>query len=96
MHNTKIIPFSGEESIQGVPGLASMNSELVEEASQKIESIPLLINMVSKRVRQLNMGRPPLIRLTGSLSASDIALQEIIEGKISASLPEGAGDEAGE
>lgn len=59
-----------------------MRSDLVEKASEIIPDAPVLINMVSKRVRQLNMGRPPLIRLTGRMGQADIALTEIIEGKV--------------
>ncbi len=59
-----------------------MRSDLVEQASEVIQEPPVLINMVSQRVRQLNNGRPPLIRLIGRMGQADIALQEIIEGKI--------------
>ena len=38
--------------------------------------------MVPQRVRQLNTGRSPLIPTVPSMGAADIALQEIIEGKI--------------
>ncbi|MFP6874469.1 MAG: DNA-directed RNA polymerase subunit omega [Verrucomicrobiales bacterium] len=59
-----------------------MRTELIEKASEIIEDIPTLINMVSKRVRQLNNGRSPLITVVERLGAADIALTEIIEGKI--------------
>jgi DNA-directed RNA polymerase subunit omega len=59
-----------------------MRTELVEKASEVIEDTTLLINMVSKRVRQLNNGRSPLITVVERLGAADIALTEIIEGKI--------------
>ena len=59
-----------------------MKTELIEKASLVIPEAPLLINAVSKRVRQLNMGRPPLVATTALMRAADIALQEIIEGKI--------------
>lgn len=59
-----------------------MRTELVEKASEVITDIPMLINMVSKRVRQLNNGRSPLIPMMERLGAADIALTEIIEGKI--------------
>ena len=38
--------------------------------------------MVSKRVQQLNTGRAPLIDTLPSMGAADIALTEIIEGKV--------------
>ena len=59
-----------------------MRTELVEKASEVIEDTTILINMVSKRVRQLNNGRSPLITVVERLGAADIALTEIIEGKI--------------
>ena len=40
------------------------------------------INMVSKRVQQLNAGRAPLIDTVPSMGAADIALKEIIDGKV--------------
>lgn len=59
-----------------------MNSELVEKALEVITDEPLLINLVSKRVQQLNNGRSPLITLVERMGTADIALTEIIEGKI--------------
>ncbi len=59
-----------------------MKTELVEKASELIPDAPTLINMVSKRVHQLNNGRSPLIPMMERLGAADIALTEIIEGKI--------------
>ncbi|MAB60500.1 MAG: DNA-directed RNA polymerase subunit omega, partial [Verrucomicrobiales bacterium] len=41
-----------------------------------------LINLVSKRVQQLNNGRSPLITVVERMGTADIALTEIIEGKI--------------
>jgi len=59
-----------------------MRSDLVEKASHVVPDIPLLINMVSQRVRQLNAGRPQLVRPVTRAGKADIALMEIIEGKI--------------
>lgn len=59
-----------------------MKSDLVEKASEIVSDPLVLVNMVSKRVRQLNSGRSPLIPTVPSMGAADIALQEIIEGKI--------------
>jgi DNA-directed RNA polymerase subunit omega len=61
-----------------------MKSELVDRAAQIITDPPVLINMVSKRVRQLNMGRPALVERRPGMREADIALTEIIEGKIKA------------
>lgn len=59
-----------------------MNSELIDQASQVVEDPQILINLVSQRVKQLNSGRAPLIKALPTTGAADIALTEIIEGKI--------------
>ncbi|MDE0826491.1 MAG: DNA-directed RNA polymerase subunit omega [Akkermansiaceae bacterium] len=59
-----------------------MKSELVEKAAEIYPDPQVLINMVSKRVQQLNSGRSPLVEIVPSMGAADIALTEIIEGKI--------------
>ena len=60
-----------------------MNVDLIEKAKVRISSVPILVNAVSKRVRQLNMGERPLV-LPQSLDEdkADIALREIAEGKM--------------
>ena len=60
----------------------TMRSDLVEQASEIIPEPPLLINMVSRRVKQLNMGRTPLVQPEPRMGVADIALLEIIEGKV--------------
>ena len=59
-----------------------MNSELVEKALEVVTDEPLLINLISKRVQHFNNGRSPLITLVERMGTADIALTEIIEGKI--------------
>ncbi len=59
-----------------------MKAELVEKAAEIVTDPLVLINLVSQRVRQLNSGRSPLIPTRPSMGAADIALTEIIEGKI--------------
>lgn len=63
-----------------------MKSELVEKASAIITDPQLLINVVSRRVAQLTDPRSayhrPLIATMPHTPAADIALMEIIEGKI--------------
>jgi DNA-directed RNA polymerase subunit omega len=68
-----------------------MSSHLLEEASKIIPNTALLVNLVSKRVRQLTMGHRPLVEVGPRMSTADIALQEIIEGKLTYEfLPETA------
>jgi DNA-directed RNA polymerase subunit omega len=59
-----------------------MSSNLLEEASKVIPNTAVLINMVSKRVRQLSNGQRPLVEIGPRMSNADIALQEIIEHKL--------------
>lgn len=66
-----------------------MNSQLVEEASKKVPNVPLLVNMVSRRVRQLNAGHRPLVDVLTRMGFADIALTEIIEGKLTHAPKEG-------
>jgi DNA-directed RNA polymerase subunit omega len=64
-----------------------MKTELIEKAHKIIPHAPILINLVSRRVRQLNQGKTPLIipsNFGTKLGQGDIALLEIIEGKITA------------
>jgi len=81
MQEDNIIPFEQPKATSRFPGI-SMKSELVEKAAELIPDPQILINMVSQRVRQLNSGRSPLIPTRPSMGAADIALTEIIEGKI--------------
>ena len=66
-----------------------MRSDLVEAAAKVIPQAPLLINMVSRRVKQLNQGRSALVEVEPRMGNADIALKEIIEGKIIAEYSEG-------
>lgn len=75
-----------------------MKSELIEKASKVIPHAPVLINLVSRRVRQLNQGRAPLINVSnyGSrLGQGDIALLEIIEGLITPEFIDSPENEGG-
>jgi DNA-directed RNA polymerase subunit K/omega len=66
-----------------------MNAEFVKKALEKIKEPAVLVNLVSSRVRQLNAGaRPLLINTTGNLGLADIALLEIIEDKMTFTMPE--------
>lgn len=59
-----------------------MNSSLLDEAAKKIPVPQVLINVVSRRVRQLSQGHRPLIEVGPRMGYSDIALKEIIDGKL--------------
>ena len=59
-----------------------MTAQLLQEAAQVIPNQQILINVVSKRVRQLGMGHRPLVEVGPRASLTDIALREIIAGKL--------------
>ena len=64
-----------------------MNATYLEKAKERMPNIPLLVNVVSKLVRQLNAGQRPLIKPdTPDMDHLDLALKEIAEGKLSAEL----------
>jgi len=65
-----------------------MNADLVKQALEKVQNQHVLINLVSRRVRQLNAGSRSLISSTGNLRVADIALTEIIEDKMGFEMPE--------
>jgi len=68
-----------------------MKAELIRQAADKVGNPHVLINMVSRRVRQLTSGfggyHRPLVADTENLGAGDIALREIIEEKIGWEMP---------
>jgi DNA-directed RNA polymerase subunit omega len=63
-----------------------LNSELLKKASELIGNPNILVNLVSRRVRQLNAGggslSRPLISDTAGMGAADIALTELTEDKL--------------
>jgi DNA-directed RNA polymerase subunit omega len=64
-----------------------LNTELLEAAKERVPSIPILINIISKRVRQLNAGFRPLEKpASPNEDKLDIALREIAEGKLIAEI----------
>jgi DNA-directed RNA polymerase omega subunit len=66
---------------------AALNVDLLEEAKKRVPSIPVLINMVSKRVNQLNAGFRPYVKPDSpNQEKVDIALREIAEGKLIAEM----------
>jgi DNA-directed RNA polymerase subunit omega len=70
------------ETIRPVRSLRHMTTQLLQEAAQVIPNQQLLINVVSKRVRQLGLGHRPMVETTPRMSLTDIALKEIIAGKL--------------
>lgn len=69
-----------------------MKTELIEKASRIVGDNQLFINIVSKRVQQINHGADPYVPTTPEMGAGDIALTEIIEGKLQWHAEDGAGE----
>ena len=76
-----ILQFPAEPT-RAVHTLRIMTTQLLQEASQIIPNPQLLINVISKRVRQLGLGHRPMVETGPRASLTDIALKEIIAGKL--------------
>ncbi|MEI6107071.1 MAG: DNA-directed RNA polymerase subunit omega [Opitutae bacterium] len=63
-----------------------MRDEYIREAQKVISDPNILINVISRRVKQLRRGSRPLVESLEKLSPEDVALREVIEGKISYEL----------
>lgn len=55
---------------------------LLDKARETLGNDKILVNLVSRRVRQLNASSRPLVETTPGMGFIDIALKEIAEGKI--------------
>ena len=64
-----------------------MRDDYLQAARRVIEDPNVLINVVSRRVKQLKNGARPLVVSLEKLANEDIALREIVEGKIIYALP---------
>jgi DNA-directed RNA polymerase subunit omega len=60
-----------------------MRDDYIKQALAKIYDPNVLINVVSRRVKQLRRGNRPLVESLEKLAPEDVALREIIEEKIS-------------
>jgi DNA-directed RNA polymerase subunit omega len=63
-----------------------VNAELMKRALEKVGNPHILVNLISRRVRQLNGGggglSRPLVEVAPGCGAADVALMEVIEDKI--------------
>jgi DNA-directed RNA polymerase subunit omega len=75
-----------------------LNAELCKQALEKVGNPNLLVNLISRRLRQLNAGggggSRPLVSETAGQGIADIALREIIEDKIGFEMLEDISPEA--
>jgi len=69
-----------------------MNSELCKKGLEKVVNPNILINLISRRVRQFNAAAGaisrPLVIVPPTMGAADVALTEIVDGKMSWELLE--------
>jgi len=67
---------------------STVNAELMRKALEKVGNPNVLVNLVSRRVRQLNSGGGglgrPLVHAPPHMGVADIAMLEIVEDKITA------------
>jgi DNA-directed RNA polymerase subunit omega len=63
-----------------------MRDEYLLAARKIIDDPYILVNVISRRVKQLRRGARPLVESLEKLAPEDIAMREIIEGKISYEL----------
>jgi hypothetical protein len=62
-----------------------LNSELCKKALERVGNPNTMVNVISRRVRQLTGAGPtarPLVTDTAGLGAADVAMLELIEGKL--------------
>ena len=77
-----------------------MNSELLKQAHEKIPSVPVLVNLISKREHELFNGAKPMVNPNSLLTdddrrkgrtgldvdKADVALAEVAQGKLIAEV----------
>jgi len=64
-----------------------MNMEYLDAATEKVVNIPMLVNLVSYRTRQLNAGARPMVKPDHPEQDNhDIVLKEITEGKLTVEM----------
>lgn len=59
-----------------------MNTELLKKAHERIPSVPVLVNLISKREKELIAGKKPLVKPDPAEDKIDTALREVAEGKL--------------
>lgn len=79
MHSYKLLILKGDTTLR---------DDYLAEAQKVITDPMILVNVVSRRAKQLKNGYKPLVESLERLSAEDMALREIIEGKINYQLEE--------
>ncbi len=63
-----------------------MRNDYLQSALLVIDDPTILVNVISRRVKQLRRGNRPLVESLEKLSLEDTALREVAEGKITYEL----------
>ena len=63
-----------------------MRDDYLQAALKVVDDPNILVNVISTRVKQLRRGSRPLVESLEKLLPEDVALREIIEGRISYEL----------
>ncbi|HEX2852018.1 MAG TPA: DNA-directed RNA polymerase subunit omega [Opitutaceae bacterium] len=63
-----------------------MRDDYLQAALKVVGDPSILVNVISRRVKQLRRGNRPLVESLEKMSAEDTALREVAEGKISYEL----------
>jgi DNA-directed RNA polymerase subunit omega len=74
-----------------------VNSEYVKQAMAKVGNPNVLVNIISRRVRQLTSGGGsgrPLIEPAPGMGIADVALLELIDGKMDFEISSATEEEA--
>ena len=61
----------------------AIRDDYLQSALKVIDDHNILVNVISRRVKQLRRGSRPLVESLEKLSPEDTALREVAEGKIS-------------
>ena len=77
-----VVPLGGQIAKAPATPFPFMNALLLEEAAKVITEPQVLINAVSRRVRQLTAGSRPMVEAEFRMGLADIALLEIAKGKL--------------
>jgi DNA-directed RNA polymerase subunit omega len=65
---------------------SNMRDDYLQAALKVIDDPNILVNVISRRVKQLKRGNRALVESLEKLSPEDTALREVMEGKISYEL----------
>ena len=83
------VPFVLLRRRQEERSLSMSKNEQLSKALKTVQSRFLLVNLLTKRIRQLRDGASPLVEHSNNLVVEEIALQEIAAGEVIPTHPTG-------